>query len=79
MTMLDFAVKAEKNLLDVLLCVQHCVQVVRVSRAFARNLCGNGQVSLAVTTSVMAGGVGGSLPARPDVNFLALLIVLPGT
>ena len=60
LTMLDFAVKDEKNLLDVLLRVQHC-EGVRVLRAFARKLCENALWSLAFTTGVMAGSVGNAL------------------
>ena len=37
--------------------------------------CGRTLVNLAATTGVIAGSVGAALPARPAVDFLALLIV----
>ena len=48
----------------------------------ARNLCEHALVNLAPTAgaptaSVVAGGMGASLPARHAVDFLPLLIVLP--
>ena len=67
---LSYVSKLNKNLLGVLLSDQHCKKV-RVLRTFARNLCESALVNLAPTTSVTAGSVGASLPARPAAGFLA--------
>ena len=64
--------KLNRNLLGVLLSDQHCKRV-RVLRTFARNLCESALVNLPPTTSVMAGGVGASLPARRAAGFLAFI------
>ena len=48
-----------------------------VARSFRPQPLNVAPFDLAPTTGVIAGGVGASLPARPAVEFLLLLIVLP--